>query len=604
MTSDMCVIKNRYTKLLFDGYFISTKYDAHEEILINGDIPDTFCWVDIDYSDETRSAWSADKHYFRLQYMLVSGGKEKLQQDHDWRMKLLGLLKYWLSHDFLNPNWWYNQIGVPQAMSNIMLMLESYLSIDMQEMLLEIIARGSMKTDDISDHIYAALPQEVRQWTGANLLWGAATTVKHAILTNDSELLYMAYDRICKELKYDIEGIQLDGAFCQHGPRWYSGGYGRSFAYEIAPFIFCFQGTCCEFPKEKVNILLKHVLDGQRLMQQNGYFDYGAVGREFTRPGDIHAGVLTSAVKLQAETEGIPRKKELQEFWKELSGKCTNAHEETKFYDSICVLCHKKAGSYIGIRGSSSDILGAENCNDEGILCYNMTYGTNTCFMRSGQEYMDLSPVWDYAKIPGTTARQENDKQLLQHSNWTYRYHQNNKTIGLTKGEYGILSTYTAHDDISLYTSYFVFDGCMATLGAGIKDKKSEKGMVLTTVDQCRAKNVNISCNGKMVENNGWCYRNLDDKTTFHVEYTKKIGSWHRNNHAMSSEIVTEYVFTLAIPFKEEHNAYAYLVSPQDSTVEIEILCNNEICQGILVNHKTAMIFFHQNEKAFIFDNI
>lgn len=595
MESMLNEIKLRQTKLLFDGYYITKEYGSFEESLTEGDIPDTFYWKDIDYADQTRSAWGSEKHYGRILSELAKNGKERLGQDAKWRTQLLGTLKYWLAHDFTNPNWWYNQIGVPQAMSNIALMLEPYLPVDMKEKLLGIIARGSMKPQNNAACTYAMLPWPVTQWTGANLLWGAAITVKHALLTEDSTLLASAADRICEELKYDVEGIQPDGAFCQHGPRWYSGGYGRSFVFEIAPFIYCFQGTSYAFPEEKTEILLKHILDGQRLMQKSGYFDYGAVGRELTRPNDIHAGCLIQAVKLLADTKGIPRQQELQEFWKELTGQRKESKEETKFFESICLLRHGKADRYIGIRGSRPEILGAEQCNNEGVLCYNMTYGTNTCFMQSGKEYYNLAPVWDYAKIPGTTARQETDEQLLTYKDWEYYYHTGNRTAGMTRDNSGILSEFVSHDGISLHTSFFVFDGCMAALGADIQNLFPEKGALLTTVDQCHAGVVQISEDKKLVENEGWCYRNLDNETSFIIDYGTKTGSWHRNNLPMSPEPVRDEVFTLTIPVKDTHNAYAYLVSPGDAAVDVEVLCNDETCQAILVNKKTVMAAFHKD---------
>lgn len=81
------------------------------------------------------------------------------------------------------------------------------------------------------------------KWTGANLIWGGAVTVKHAMWQEDEELLKIASARVAEEIKYSHEGIQPDGAFCQHGHRWYSGGYGRSFAYELTPIIAALAGT-------------------------------------------------------------------------------------------------------------------------------------------------------------------------------------------------------------------------------------------------------------------------------------------------------------------------------------------------------------------------
>ena len=98
----------------------------------------------------------------------------------------------------------------------------------------------------------ATRPEISEKWTGANLIWGASNTIKHAILIEDGALLCQAVERAAKELEIardGQEGIPPDGSFYQHGPRLYSGGYGRSFADEISQMTYCLQQTPYQFPK-------------------------------------------------------------------------------------------------------------------------------------------------------------------------------------------------------------------------------------------------------------------------------------------------------------------------------------------------------------------
>ena len=55
-----------------------------EELLASlqsGDVDGTLCWGDIDYADQTRSGWQAQKHYVRLLQILKENGRERLVQD-------------------------------------------------------------------------------------------------------------------------------------------------------------------------------------------------------------------------------------------------------------------------------------------------------------------------------------------------------------------------------------------------------------------------------------------------------------------------------------------------------------------------------------------
>ena len=99
--------------------------------------------------------------------------------------------------------------------------------------------------------------------------------------------------------------------------------------------------------------------------------------------------------------------------------------------------------------------LGAEKCNNEGELCYNMSYGTRTCFMRRGDEYLDVNPIYDFAHMPGTTARLETDDQLKVCMDWWCVPLPNDHVGGLTEGDRGIIYERPEHDGITATVSFF-----------------------------------------------------------------------------------------------------------------------------------------------------
>ena len=407
-------------------------------------------------------------------------------------------------------------------------------------------------------------------------------------------------------MKYDVEGIQPDGAFCQHGRRWYSGGYGASFTYDVSILVYIFQGTRWQFPVPALDIFLQHVLDGQRVMSKNGYFDYCGVGREFARLGNNYRTNLHQGVELLARTEGIPRQKELLAFSRE-NANTLGVHEDsdgdkTVFYSSIQLLCHRKNGSYIGVKGHNEKLYDQELCNGEGELAYNMSYGTHTCLTRRGDEYHNISALWDFAHIPGTTAREENDEQIHAHRDWWCLPLPNSHAGGLTCGECGILYEKPEHDGISALVSFFTFDGCLVSLGAQITDLYPERGALTTTVDQCYARNTIIdrSLHPRHVSNGEWCYFNLDEDTEFRIEVGEVTGSWRRNNHAVPHAPVKGELFMLCIPTDLTHPHFAYMAVPKDRQGGcVRLLRNDGSIQAIIATHtdgkQTLMAVFHEN---------
>ena len=598
LRDDMRSVFCHFSELLWEGLAYDHTFGDKGAVdfyaaMVPGDLPDTLCWADINYADQERSGWDASKHYSRIQNLLTQHGRARLYEDAAYRDAMIAALRYWLLHDYINPNWWHNEIGMPRTISDISMMMWDVLPQDLRERALTLIGRGSMKCHP-----------GIIKWTGANLIWGINNTIKHALLTGDDELLTAAAQRARGEMKYDAEGIQEDGGFCQHGRRWYSGGYGAAFTFDVSILLYVFQKTRWEFPTELIDIFLRHVLDGQRVMSKNGYFDYCGVGREFARLGNNYRTNIHLGVRFLARTAGLPRAEEIAAFAKENArpaAVCDDSDaDKTVFYPSIQLLCHRKNGSYIGVKGHNEKIYDQELCNGEGELAYNMSYGTHTCLARRGDEYHDISAVWDFAHIPGTTARVENDEQIHSHRDWWCLPLPNSHAGGLTSGDFGILYEKPEHDGISALVSFFTFDGCLVSLGADIRDEHPERGPLTTTVDQCWARDTKIdrSLRPRHVSNGEWVYFNLDEKTDFSIEVGEKVGSWRRNNHAVPDAPVKGDLFMVCIPTDLAHPQFAYMAAPSNREGgTVQVLRNDAACQAIVACEgacKTLMAVFHQ----------
>ena len=88
-------IRTKFQELLWGGVLSQNAYRAEKnsasaavllETLVPGEGPGTLCWEDIDYTDQTRSAWQAAQHYVRILKILKDSGKESLN-DADFKEK-------------------------------------------------------------------------------------------------------------------------------------------------------------------------------------------------------------------------------------------------------------------------------------------------------------------------------------------------------------------------------------------------------------------------------------------------------------------------------------------------------------------------------------
>ena len=590
-------IRDRFAALLWDeegflnkGGNTDPKAEEYYNTLTNGDVEGTLCWSDLDYTIKERAYCPCNQHYKRILRMLHSFGKQRLREDKEYIEKLNQAIRFWLTHDFTNPNWWHNEIGRPMNFGNIALMMSGYLEKDVFDGIINLMLDGSM----------AAKHDRISEWTGANLLWGATNTIRHALLIGDEKLLQIAVRRAEEELVIGLEeGLQYDAVFFQHGPRVYSGGYGLSYAKDLATISYLLQGSEYQFKAEKLDILLFHMLDGVRFMMHRGFLDYSCMGRNISRVGRMRAGI-EETLWLLTNNSDIRRQDELREFYASVNG--GRELDRTKYFPTVNYLCHHFDGMYVGSKFQNNQTRGAEKCNGEGNLCYNMTYGTNTCIMRTGLEYYDVNPVWDYSKVPGTTARFETDREISAHKDMWGKTLQSEHAGGEQAGDRAVVFELQKHDSISVLAADFAIPHGVVRLGADIKSTRPET--LFTTVDQCNFVDGVKQENGAIIHN-GIRYTSLDG-TFIKSDVKTQHGSWHRNSSSMQDIPVQKQVLTLTVT----HNAgdkgkYAYMVSSESvDEPEITVLRNDAGVQAILLPDGKVMAVFHEDCELTFFNRV
>ncbi|MEP6749583.1 MAG: hypothetical protein ABJB86_17730, partial [Bacteroidota bacterium] len=105
---------------------LSSTVNEKETLQLSAEMKEDGSWPDIDYTDKTRGNWPVNNHLVRLNTMALvyRHNGTKSAGDQELEKKIMTGLNYWLKNDFICPNWWYPQIGVPKVLAPLMLLLE------------------------------------------------------------------------------------------------------------------------------------------------------------------------------------------------------------------------------------------------------------------------------------------------------------------------------------------------------------------------------------------------------------------------------------------------------------------------------------------------
>ena len=199
-------------------------------------------WPGIDYVDTTRTAFQHERHLSNMLALSIAyqkkgspykGNKQVSKAVHQ-------ALAFWLENDFICENWWWNQIGTPNTMVSLLLILDRDLSPEESERMLKIAERGNINA-------WGARPSGDR-------IKIAGLQAKAALFKRDVQEVAMLMKVIEGEIKFSTErGMQHDFSF-HHRTDWvnntlsYGSGYASAFyrmGFECGGYEIPFFGTSC-----------------------------------------------------------------------------------------------------------------------------------------------------------------------------------------------------------------------------------------------------------------------------------------------------------------------------------------------------------------------
>jgi chondroitin AC lyase len=426
-------------------------------------------WSDINYRDQTPGPWETGFHLFRVLVMsrLYHTPDQPLYRLATLPERIRIALDFWFDNDFQNPNWWHNIIGVPRLVGASMLLMEADITPEQLAHGLDIVRRSSLN--------FA---------TGANRTWVATNQLIRGCLERSSAVVTAALSSAYSVITLaepGAEGIQPDFSFHQHEAVLYSGGYGMAFTIDAVTFVFCAAGTSFALPSAQLDVLIRLVLDGQQWMLRGDLFDYSVVGREITRVGKDGRPMI-AAVRRLAEVPDLSeaRRQALRAVASRMSGDSTappligNRH----FWHSD-YMTHQRQGYFASVRMLSTRVFNTDSfINNEGRQTAHLADGAMLLY-RTGEEYRDIFPIWDWRRVPGITCEQRPEPLDIS------GLHVRGETSfvgGVSDGMFGLAAMDFRRGDLSAKKVWLFCEAEIVCLGAGITC--STENPVLTSVEQ------------------------------------------------------------------------------------------------------------------------
>ena len=524
-------------------------------------------WPGINYKDTSRTGFQHSEH---LQNMLTLSRAYKKPGTAFYKYPatkktVSSALDFWITHDFICQNWWWNEMGTPNWMINTLLVLDEDLTEKQRTEGVRIASRANLEAS-------GARP-------GGDLIQIAGMLGKQGLFKRDEAIVERVVKVMASEIKITTgRGLKPDMSFHHRTDNVISTlAYGTGYASAFSYWAVKIAGTKFNFPEAAMKLLIDYYLDGiSKSMAFGKYPDIAAKNRDLSRKGTLAPASAEIAENLLKASDY--RKAELEELLKIRKGEKTPNLTWNRFFWHSEYFTHQRPKWFSSVRMHSNRQNNMEQPhNEEGLKNHHFADGSNFISV-SGKEYLDIFPVWDWQKIPGTTIVQ---KPALPHWNQIAKKGLSDFAGGVSDGNYGAAAFdfQSPHDSLKARKAWFFFDREYVCLGAGITSQADHT--VVTTLNQCLlSKEVVVgSKNGKTtlnkqkheLKNASWVLHDgvaylFPSSATVHISNQTATGNWRQINHHpwATEEPVQKDVFSLWIDhgIKPQNGKYEYIVVP------------------------------------------
>ena len=628
--SDFATIKTRLKDYFLtldtidDGSKVETCYVSKAKDYLDL-IQEDGAFGDVDYkatsSAANGTAWSPYLALDRLQAITVAYHKEgnALYHDEEVINKLNKAIVYWGKMNPSSSNWWENQIGVQLRFSRIALFMESIVSKDAMDIMLNKLLEKT----------------PVKYGTGQNNLWFDQNYVYYAIITENGtkhtnstgfkkldlkELVddYLSYCLVVQTDDNTAEAVQVDNSFYMHGRQFYSNGYGMSMFRDMSFWIYMLRETSYAFEQDVIDLMADYMIDGTSWTIRGDIMELylGYRPYDYDVGYDNYAAEYINPLKRMIESDP-DRTDEYQAILDNIQGKNTVNGKNGNYYMwRSGYASHMRDGYGVNIKMDSNQIIGGEwrgswsgYDKDGGQLIYWTSSAASTITV-DGDEYTNVYPTYDWAHCPGTTTAARIVQDYANAGRFT---NGTEHTIGVSNGKYGNTAYDMNKKGTQVKKGYFFFDDEFVALGSGINS--TEGVNIHTTLNQCEAEDVNVGGQSvaegtkEQIYNTNWLYNgkvgyvfleNTDVVVSNSVQ-TNNPSLW---DEAKKNETPATFTAYLDHGLKPSNDSYAYIVvsnttagavSQYAGNTPVTVIANNEKVQAVRHDGlKQTQINFYQ----------
>lgn len=556
-------------------------------------------WPGIDYTDVSRTGFQHSRHLDNMMVLAIAYKKKGSPYKGKINIKrtIDKALNYWLERDFICENWWWNQIGTPNTMVSLLLLLDKELSELQSNKMLDIVGRGNINAT-------GARPSGDR-------IKIAGIQAKAALYKRNEAEVELLLKIIEGEIKFSTErGMQHDFSF-HHRVDWVNNtlSYGSGYADAFAEWAVNVSKTHFRFSEKSLHLLIDYYLDGIcKQMIYGKISDPGVTNRDITRPGGGRIWSTKTPERLLTVTNY--RQPELEAIIHSRKGNKNTPDSFAKFFWRTDHFVFQRPNFYTSVRMYSTRNANMEEpYNGEGLMNHFRGDGSNYLSLK-GDEYKELTPVCDWMKIPGTTIVQLDS---MPSEKEVQKWGLTDFVGAVTDGMYGAVgfNFKSPHTGLVAKKAWFFFDKEYVCLGTDITNRMNRSAV--TTVNQCflsgdvwvkDEKGIHRQNKGSWkVNDTQWVIHNqvgyaFPKKTTVSLANQEVKGSWTIANKQtnISKDEVKHDIFSLWLDHgvRCTNASYEYMVIPSVDKNAMEEYMQN--CPVSILSNTSELQAVKHNE--------
>ncbi len=394
-------------------------------------------------------------------------------------------------------NWWHWEIGVPNELNNIMVLLYDYMDKETVHRYLKVV--DHFQPDPTKSG--ATTPGNYREAVGANRIDVSKVVGVRGVIVKDADKIASARDALSQTFENVTEGdgFYKDGSFVQHENIAYNGSYGIVLIEGLTVLLDLLSDSTWDVTDPKVSNVYEWIENAyEPFMYKGALMDMvrgRAISRSFLQDHTAGHTIIKSVIRMaQFAPEPFAENYErMAKYWLQedtfsnymenegnfrdmtlakqlLDNQQVTARGDLNFHKTFAAMdrvVHRKTGYAFGISMYSARIQNYEDMNNENRKGWytgeGMTYLYNADL---GQYSNDFWPTVDPYRMPGTTIdtmkRVDGSGEHTSSETWVGGSTLNDR-FGTTGMSYkGWNSSLTAKK------SWFMFDDEIVALGSGI----------------------------------------------------------------------------------------------------------------------------------------